>query len=362
MENESSYFEEDWDAMIEPLLYTDMERYVIYCILPIIVIVGIVGNLSTVIILTTNANMRNSLNIYLTNLAIADSLFLVVAPVFSWVAISQTPLHVFYDNGGYSAEYCKFNTLIVDSTYMVSATLILAISVERFLAITKPLKYRSYVSKKRTVKICVAIWILSFAYQIRNVVTGGTYEYSYPWPDMWNGVPNTSSSCILCSYDFSDETCKILYYFNEAEYVLYLTFLTLMIPLYGMIGCSLFKPCSKKTEIAAAANRTNFERKALTTATITVVIYVILTAPINCIYMYAFRGGTNWDLISKFSSVFRYLAFVNSSINPIIYNISNETYRKAFLKLYGFSSGTAPQKANVQNPSRKYVSTISTKC
>ncbi|XP_033097672.1 neuromedin-U receptor 1-like [Anneissia japonica] len=363
--NNSSLLEEekDWDAVIKPFLYTDAEIYLMYIFLPIVVLTGLIGNASTIIVLTTNTRMGTPLNIYLVNLAISDSLFLVVASTYMWFTLTQSPFHIFYDNRGVSVGYCKFNALVVDWTYMVSANIVLAISVERFLAITKPLKYRSYVSKKRTIKVCCAIWIISLICQVRNTVTIGKQELTFSWPDMWNGVPSTSSVCVYCSVDeFNVSVCSIIVDLVTAEVALYLVYLMLMITLYLVMIVSLYQPLSKKKqEISSASNRTNYERKALNTVIVTVVVYVVLTAPNNMLWIYGYIiPKANYDVITSFANVFRYLAFVNNSVNPIIYNISNDRYRKRFLQLFGFSSGTVNKENCVQTPARTPIFTIST--
>ncbi|XP_071940950.1 neuropeptides capa receptor-like [Antedon mediterranea] len=328
----------NWDGEIEPYLYTDLEVYSLYIFLPIVVFIGIVGNASTIIVLSTNVRMRNSLNIYLVNLAISDLIFLIIASTFMWVNIIKSDLHLYHDNSWCSVEYCKFNTFLVDSVYQLSATLTFAISAERFVAITQPLKYRAYVSKKRTMKICCAIWVIILLWQSRNLVTNGKMPLEFPWPDMTNGIPNSTDVCVFCM-DFKDAVCEMMEYALLADVFLSLLYLVLMIPMYGKVFWSLRAPFKKaEKDTSSASNRVNYEMKALQTVIITVSVYVMFTAPLNMLWVLFYFDAADPNFTTLFANIFRFLGFVNAAINPIIYNVSNKAYRQALFEFIGISS------------------------
>ncbi|XP_071940896.1 neuropeptides capa receptor-like [Antedon mediterranea] len=350
----------DWQEVMEPYLYGDVDAYAMFVAVPIIVIIGVFGNISTIIVLSTNPRMRNSLNIYLVNLAISDCLFLLVAPTFTWITFFESPLNHHYDNSWFTVGYCKFYTFIVHSAYQQSCNFIIAIAVERVLATSYPLKYRAYVSKKRTLKICGTLWVFTLFYQSRNIVTIGESSLEFPWPDMTNGVTNSTTICTLC-VDFHKTVCKTMndLYVLDLSFVLFA--IIFIIIMYGTLFSSFLGPKSKKEVTSTASNRVNYETKALRTVVITISAYSFLTAPLNMLLLLENFNLVNPDVVGFIENVFRFIALINSANNPIIYNLSNETYRQAFWKLFGFSKEkkTHTKTDKISVPNRTVFESIS---
>src|SRR5207249_4753236 len=78
----NSVFDEyggDFDEYSEDLGATG--KIIFSVVLSIIAFAGFIGNLIVVIVILKNKDMRNSINIYLLNLAIADILFVTRTPI-----------------------------------------------------------------------------------------------------------------------------------------------------------------------------------------------------------------------------------------------------------------------------------------
>ncbi|XP_071940895.1 platelet-activating factor receptor-like [Antedon mediterranea] len=339
MENNTILEEFDWDTEMEPYLRSSLEFIVMYVILPIFAFIGITGNVSIILVLIINKNMYNSLNIYLLNLALSDCLFLLVAPVSFWIMHLDSPFKPNFDQSMYPLEYCKFNAYIINSTCQLSSTFTMAISAERFWAIVKPLEYRRYVSKKRTLKICCVVWIVILLNQSRNLFVFGNERLDFPWPDMTHGVPNSTTICAYCA-GFEPSVCEAMDILALVDVILSLFVILLMIIMYGMVFVSIRGTSFNKSErfVVDVSNRVSYEMKALRTVIITVSVYVIFTAPLNTLYIFDKYVFVDDDSIGFFLIVFQLLAFVNSAINPIIYNLSNESYRHALFNVCGVTT------------------------
>ncbi|XP_071940893.1 neuropeptides capa receptor-like [Antedon mediterranea] len=330
----------DWDTEMEPYLRGSLEFIVMYVILPIFAFIGITGNVSIILVLIINKNMYNSLNFYLLNLAMSDCLFLLVAPVSFWIMHLDSPFKPNFDQSMYPPEYCKFNAYIINSTYQLSSTFTMAISAERFWAIVKPLEYRRYLSKKRTLKICGVIWIVILLNQSRNLFVFGKERLDFPWPDMTHGVPNSTAICAYCA-GFEPRVCEAMDILALVDVILSLFVILLMIIMYGMVFVSIRGTFNKSVNDSSSiyvSNRVSYEMKALRTVIITVSVYIIFTAPLNTLYIFDKYVFVNDDSIVFFLNVFQLLAFVNSAINPIIYNLSNESYRHALFNSCGVTT------------------------
>lgn len=117
-------------------------------------------------------DMRNSTNIFLTNLSIADLLvILICAPTFIVEVISRPETWVLgpllCKSKFYALNIClliiiltgKITPFLELTVAHVSVITILAISFERYYAICEPLKAGYVCTKTRALLICVGTWI-----------------------------------------------------------------------------------------------------------------------------------------------------------------------------------------------------------
>lgn len=117
--------------------------------IPVMIFVGLVGNfLSSVVFLTTYLKMRSS-SYYLAALAIADFVFLVVLTI---VNCSFNEIFEIFNKEG----WCQFLVYISSVASILSVWLIVAFTVERFIAVQYPLRRPSIctVSRSKTT-VCV---------------------------------------------------------------------------------------------------------------------------------------------------------------------------------------------------------------
>ncbi|XP_033096831.1 C-C chemokine receptor type 3-like, partial [Anneissia japonica] len=96
---DNDYYIEYWADNIEPLLYTDLDKVIIPIIMPIVVTIGIIGNVLTIFVIARKKCMHTPVNMYFANLAIADTLFLITASGWIWNSYIKSPVIESYDIG-----------------------------------------------------------------------------------------------------------------------------------------------------------------------------------------------------------------------------------------------------------------------
>ena len=122
----------------------------------IAMVIGILGNM-TVLICTLFTSKEKTATTYLVgNLALADLLVcLTFYPI--WIAeFIRTMLNIDSDQD----LFCKLSRSTIWSFLFVSVATLLAITVDRFLFIVKPLMYPLIVIKRRVVQAIFAIWVI----------------------------------------------------------------------------------------------------------------------------------------------------------------------------------------------------------
>eukprot|EP00111_Clytia_hemisphaerica_P016680 TCONS_00049466-protein len=139
---------------------------IITCILSVgMSIFGTVGN-SLIIWLVVKdplKKLRTPFNYFLVNLAISDLIIAFVTMPISFYVHYQEIHHGFI-----SPVWSEILAMSYFISAHVSLLSLLALSMDRYIAIVRPIKYRLYLSWSRCIKVSVVVWILSltlpFAY------------------------------------------------------------------------------------------------------------------------------------------------------------------------------------------------------
>uniref|UniRef100_A0AAG5CUX3 G-protein coupled receptors family 1 profile domain-containing protein n=1 Tax=Anopheles atroparvus TaxID=41427 RepID=A0AAG5CUX3_ANOAO len=126
----------------------------VFCI--IIMCLGVIGNIMVPIVILKTKDMRNSTNIFLTNLSIADLLVLLVCTPTVLVEVNSPP-----EVWVLGEEMCKAVPFVELTVAHASVLTILAISFERYYAICEPLKAGYVCTKERALLICLAAWTVA---------------------------------------------------------------------------------------------------------------------------------------------------------------------------------------------------------
>jgi hypothetical protein len=138
----------------------------------ITMIIGVLGN-STVIIYTIFVSKEKTATSYLVgNLALADLLVCLTFYPIWIIEFIQTILNIDSDQD----LFCKLSRSAIWSVLFASVTTLLAITVDRYLYIVKPLKYPLIVTKRRVFLAISGIWLTACCLLIVLLVS---YRYDF---------------------------------------------------------------------------------------------------------------------------------------------------------------------------------------
>jgi hypothetical protein len=122
----------------------------------IVFLLGILGNIFVIAVVTHYRHMRTLTNVFLVNLTIGD--LLVVC-----VCIPITLGNYIYTDWVYGHVLCKMTPFLQGSAIAVSNLSLLCISINRCVAIHMPLKAKFIFSKRKIWVLLVVVWLLSWA-------------------------------------------------------------------------------------------------------------------------------------------------------------------------------------------------------
>uniref|UniRef100_A0A8C3BNL8 G-protein coupled receptors family 1 profile domain-containing protein n=1 Tax=Cairina moschata TaxID=8855 RepID=A0A8C3BNL8_CAIMO len=274
--------------------------------------VGIIGNLLVLYAFYSNKKLRTPQNYFIMNLAVSD--FLMSASQAPMCFVNS--LHRGWILGDIGCDLYAFCGALFGITSMMT---LLAISVDRYLVITKPLRSIQWTSKKRTMQIIAAVWLYSLGWSVAPLFGWSSY------------VPE--GLMISCTWDY------VTYSPANRSYTMILCCCVFFIPLIIIFHCYLFMflairstgrdvqklgSCSRKSYLSQSMKN---EWKLAKIAFVVIIVYVLSWSPYACVTLIAWAGRGN-TLTPYSKSVPAVIAKASAIYNPIIYAIIHPRYRK----------------------------------
>ncbi|XP_023659555.1 thyrotropin-releasing hormone receptor b [Paramormyrops kingsleyae] len=302
--------------------------------------VGIVGNVMVILVVLTTKHMRTPTNCYLVSLAAADLMVLTAAGLPN---ITES----LYGSWVYGYAGCLCITYFQYLGINASSCSITAFTIERYIAICHPIKAQFLCTLSRAKKIILAVWLFTSLYCVMWFYLSDTAQIVYK-----------DVTIVVCAYKISRNLYLPIYFLDFG--IFFVVPLMLATVLYGLIARILFlnplpsdpKENSKKKKAATPQMKKmqsyrNCSRSSSTTATsrrqvtkmlaVVVILFALLWMPyrtlvvVNSLLEQAYLDA--WFLLFC-----RCCIYLNSAINPVIYNAMSQKFRAAFRKLCGCQS------------------------
>ncbi|XP_070547193.1 adenosine receptor A2b-like [Ptychodera flava] len=300
-------------------------RILIIIAFSIVIVVGTVGNL---VVLITGCKRRRRTAVYtvfIVNLALCDLYrVLVDAPLIKLVLIN---LSISDDLRNVSETICGIGTYVTLVFGSCSVWTMLAISVERYVAICHPFKYQRYCTINRARLVVILTWILCavslfplVAMMVNNI---NIIRVAHDHESAENGEVRT-----ICIYVM--ETKRLagdLYY---AYLFLFFTGvpLTCIIIAYGKSFYSLHRSMEYFAKTHATQKQVDKRKKIAKMMLCILIVFVVCWVPyITFTAFAAFGGNMQRDNILFVYAVVTWLIFLGSAINPYIYSYYSRDFR-----------------------------------
>ncbi|XP_029296068.1 opsin 4xb [Cottoperca gobio] len=291
----------------------DHAHYIVALFVFVIGILGITGNALVMFAFYSNKKLRNLPNYFIMNLAISDFL----------MAFTQSPIffiNCLYKEWMFGEMGCKMYAFCGALFGIASMINLLAISIDRYLVITKPLQAIHWSSKRRTTLAILMVWLYSLAWSLAPLVGWSSYipeglMTSCTWDYVTYTLANRSYTMMLCCFVFFIPLGIILYCY---------LFMFLAVRKTGREVERLGAQVRKSTLIQQKSMRS--EWKLAKIAFVVIVVYVLSWSPYACVTLISWAGHA--DILSPYSkAVPAIIAKASAIYNPIIYAIIHNKYR-----------------------------------
>uniref|UniRef100_A0A672SY65 Thyrotropin-releasing hormone receptor n=1 Tax=Sinocyclocheilus grahami TaxID=75366 RepID=A0A672SY65_SINGR len=292
------------------------KNFVEYKVISVLIVflicaLGIVGNVMVILVVLTTKHMRTPTNGYLVSLAVADLMVLIAAGLPS-IADSLFGSWIFGHAGCLCITY--FQYLGINA----SSCSITAFTIERYIAICHPIKAQFLCTLSRAKKIIFGVWVFTSLYCVMWFYLSDIQQVLYK-----------NVTIIMCAYKVSRNLYLPIYFFDFG--IFFVLPLTLATVLYGLIARILFLnplPSDPKED----KNGYDNVSKVTKMLAVVVVLFAVLWMPYRTLVVVnSFLQEAYLD--TWFLLFCRTCVYLNSAINPLIYNAMSQKFRAAFRRL-----------------------------
>ena len=281
-----------------------------------IMLLSLCGNTLVLVAVKKNigGRMHSARNYLLTSLAVID-LVITVGSMPERLTRALTN-DVWLIEGAMGVALCKATNFFEKLSFNVSTLSLVLIAVDRFLAVMFP--HRKYFTNRRAFAAICLVWLVSAVYWSPILYYGGLLQ------------------------EDGKTLCKVRRFFTKWKmwYLLFLVqlllSLVLVVILYVSICFKLWRHAQNKIGARPslhsnrAARDLKINRKVLKMVAVVIIAFYICFLPYWIGWVFCSYYNSEFICDYTYISVAIFLSYANSSLNPFIYCIFSESFRRAF--------------------------------
>lgn len=347
IDNVSTNSSSGWTTATPEVLFVEtvVERFLMKFILPVIIVVGTVGNILSIAVLIRSKMRCTSVYFYLMVLAFADLCVLYVSGFKTWIRIVADfeLLHV-------SSFTCKATLFLLLFCLHFSAWLVVLTTVDRFIAVWFPFRAAVWCSVGRARLLTVALMVVIGIYNAHVFWTMSLYGQTVNRPS--------------CKADPKDLFMKAPFeYLKLATYSIFpfVIILTLNILIIARLKWStlfLRKQDSSSLRSVPSCNVSAcLGRHAKVTYMLLAVsfTYLLLTGPFTIVVL-AVPSNPGPSLRAKLmlvKAVCFLLMYCNHAVNFFLYCLTGRKFRYELKELFAARRFKKTRRFSIYSPSSK---------
>ncbi|XP_067619288.1 RYamide receptor isoform X2 [Eurosta solidaginis] len=295
-------------------VYFKTAVYMMY--IPIFVF-ALLGNGTVCYIVQSTNRMHTVTNYFIANLAVGDILMSLFCVPFSFVSI------FILNHWPFGTVLCNLVNYSQAVSVLVSAYTLVAISIDRYMAIMWPLRPR--ITKRHASLAIAGVWAIALASALPILIVSKLSQ-----PESWF----VECQRYICREEWSSNEYNY-YYTLLLLTVQFLVPLTVLIFTYTRIACAVWgKRPPGEAENSRDQRMARSKRKMIKMMVTVVIVFIICWLPFNVLVLLLNDDDFKmWEPLPYFWFAFHWLAMSHSCYNPIIYCYMNARFRGGFLQI-----------------------------
>ena len=345
--------------------YAESERLIYSIVIPIILIFCLSFNGAFLFVVAKIKRLHTITNYYLFCISIADIIFVAISigaymwTFFSSPYVKSAPWD--HDTG------CVIAFAVPLAMYFTSMALITFVTLERYYAICYPLRHMTMAGKRRTVKIIVGTTLVGVILGFLVALKDSKIIFTcIEWPnedDTFTNFPSVIYACrsLHPNITIMSEVLQTVPFFVAMIWNVYM-YVRIIHTLNNRKVAKITDDTSRQVQLEANRVRNQVARLLILNGSVffacqvsyrVLAIHTILQLTVG---MGIFSSSEAVGLVVIISRGFLYL---NSSINPILYNVSSSFYYNAFKEAFGCKNRKQTLKEASSTALRATMSTAS---
>ncbi|XP_070160729.1 SIFamide receptor [Polyergus mexicanus] len=297
-----------------------MAMSAVYCVAYVVVfVVGLIGNSFVIAVVYRSPRMRTVTNFFIVNLAVAD----VLVIVFCLPATLMSNIFVPWILGWFM---CKAVAYIQGVSVAASVYSLVAVSLDRFLAIWWPLKCQ--ITKRRARMMIVVIWFIA-------LTMTSPWLLFFDLVSIYEDEPETR----LCVEKWPHPEDGTLFFLIGNLILCYVLPMILISLCYILIWIKVWRRHIPTDTKDAQMERLQQKSKVkvVKMLVVVVILFVLSWLPLYVIFAVIKLGGDfiqgEDEILPIATPIAQWLGASNSCINPILYAFFNKKYRRGFIAI-----------------------------
>ncbi|XP_067401251.1 probable G-protein coupled receptor 34 [Emydura macquarii macquarii] len=279
----------------------------------IIFAIGLAGNIIALFAFLCINHKRNSIQIYLLNVAIADLLLIFCLPFRIFYHINKNTWTL-------GLIFCKIVGTLFYMNMYISIVLLGLISMDRYVKINKSIRRPKMLTATRSRYICCILWITAVTGLITTVA---------------QSVKREEHSSTVCFHYRDKQNAKMEAILNYILVIIFWIVFFLLILSYVKIAANLLKISKKRADFPNAG-------KYSTTARNSFIVLIIFTLCFVPFHIFRFVYITSqlqdisctWkEIIHKCNEIMLVFSSFNSCLDPVMYFLMSSSVRKTVYHL-----------------------------
>ncbi|XP_042312261.1 probable G-protein coupled receptor 34 [Sceloporus undulatus] len=278
----------------------------------IIFVIGLVANVTALyVFLSTHG--KNSIQIYLLNVAIADLLLIFCLPFRIFYHATQNTWLL-------GLTFCKIIGNLFYMNMYISIVLLGLISLDRYIKINRTVQRAKVLTTKQSIYICCTLWTVA--------ITGFTIM-------VVQSTRKDEKNPTKCFHYRGKQNAKMEAGLNYILVIIFWIVFILLILSYNKIATNLLKMSKKRTRFPSTGKYIAIARNSF----IILIIFTLCFVPYHLfrfIYITTQLQDTScyWkQIIHKCNEVMLLFSAFNSCLDPVMYFLMSRSIRKTVLRL-----------------------------
>uniref|UniRef100_K7FHL0 G-protein coupled receptors family 1 profile domain-containing protein n=1 Tax=Pelodiscus sinensis TaxID=13735 RepID=K7FHL0_PELSI len=260
--------------------------------------------------------MRTTVNMYLSSMALSDILIFFGLPSDLYRIWKYKP-YIFGD------FLCKFLFYLSETCTYCTILHITTLSVERYFAICFPLKAKTTITKCRVKGVILSLWVWA-------LLTASPVLFLFGVEHRNGSRSDEAKECNYIEHTARTGLLETMTWLSTIYFFLPVLCLTL---LYGLICGKLWRS-RHKMRGPQVASREKYHKQTVKMLAVVVLAFVLCWLPFHIgRILFAQTIIVLYDFTQYLNLISMLLFYLGASINPILYNVMSQKYRKAMSKI-----------------------------